>query len=172
MACIPDCRSRTFFAVFRWTDTKSRKTSNFLRFLNFQLSMSQTSASPSAPAPTVTPAINFATEWLDEHGNVCLKAVDYASQCPKGHALVAFADGGGDASAQRVMCRVCHVITEREHTSQWRACSVTGCCSGYAVCQRCASALQEPPAAAAGGGDFPLLVCAADHVCESCGWLS
>ena len=117
-------------------------------------------SSPAAP----TPAINFATEWLDEHGNVCLKAVDYASQCPKGHALVAFADGGGDASAQRVMCRVCHVITEREHTSQWRACSVTGCCSGYAVCQRCASALQQPPAAAAGGGDFPLLVCVAKHV--------
>ena len=134
--------------------------------------MSQPSASPSTP--TVAPSINFATEWLDEHGNVCLKAVDYASQCPKGHALVAFADGGGDASAQRVMCRVCHVITEREHASQWRACSVTGCCSGYAVCERCASALQQPPAAAAGGDDFPLLVCVAKHVtvCVRRRWLS
>jgi len=55
-----------------------------------------------------SPAVNVATEWLDELGCVCPKAVDYASQCPKGHALVPFAGGGCGAAAQRVMCRICH----------------------------------------------------------------
>ena len=38
-----------------------------------------------------SPAVNVATEWLDELGCVCPKAVDYASQCPKGHSLAPFA---------------------------------------------------------------------------------
>jgi hypothetical protein len=128
---------------------------------------------PAAPALPPPPAINFATEWQDEHGCVCPKAVDYATQCPKGHALVAFTDGGGDASAQSVMmCRVCHVITERNHASQWRVCSVAGCCSEYSVCQCCASALQQAPAAASGGDDLSLLARAFEHVYESYSWLS
>ncbi len=40
-----------------------------------------------------TPAVNVATEWLDELGCVCPKAVDYALQCPKGHLLVPFGSG-------------------------------------------------------------------------------
>jgi hypothetical protein len=82
--------------------------------------MNPPAASPLPPPPAIT----FATDWRDEHGCVCPKAVDYATQCPKGHALVAFTGRGGDASAQSVMCRVCHVITERNHASQWRVCSV------------------------------------------------
>jgi hypothetical protein len=114
-------------------------------------------AAPSSAPPL--PAVNFATEWLDELGCVCPKAVDYASQCPKGHALAPLAGGGCGAAAQRVMCRVCHTCAEREHASQWLACSVTGCCAGYAVCNGCVRALQQAPAAAAGGHDFPSLVC-------------
>ena len=117
---------------------------------------------PAAALPSPPPALNFATEWLDELGCVCPKAVDYATQCPKGHALVAF-DGGGDAgdavaASQRVMCRVCHTLTERNLATRWLTCSVAGCCAGYAVCSGCASALQQPPAAVAGGDDFPSLV--------------
>ncbi len=117
---------------------------------------------PAAALPSPPPALNFATEWLDELGRVCPKAVNYASQCPKGHALVAFDDGGdvGDAVAasQRVMCRVCHTLAERNLAAQWLTCSVAGCCAGYAVCGVCASALQQPTAAVAGGDDFPSLV--------------
>ncbi len=95
---------------------------------------------------------------------MCPKAVDYASQCPKGHALVPFAGGGCGASEQRVTCRVCHTFTERDDASQWLACSVSGCCAGYAVCDGCVRALQQAPAAAAGGHDFPSLVCAEYNV--------
>lgn len=112
------------------------------------------SSSPASPSP----AVNFATEWLDESGCVCPKTVDYASQCPKGHALVAFTDDGGGASAPRLLCRVCHTFTERDRASQWLVCCASGCCEGYAVCGGCVSALQQPPAAAAGGDDFPSLV--------------
>ena len=130
--------------------------------------MNPPAASPLPPPPAIT----FATDWRDEHGCVCPKAVDYATQCPKGHALVAFTDRGGDASAQSVMCRVCHVITERNHASQWRVCSVAGCCSEHAVCQCCASALQQAPAAASGGDDLSLLARAFEQVHESYSWLS
>ena len=63
------------------------------------------------------PPLNFATEWLDEDGRVCPKNVDYATQCPKGHALTPL-DGGGAPQAQQasgadVMCRVCHASTPR-----------------------------------------------------------
>ncbi len=91
------------------------------------------------------PAINFAIEWLDEDGCVCPKHVDYATQCPKGHALVPF-DGNGVPHAQQasdtdVMCRVCHVSTLRQHTYDWLVCSVAGCCGGYAVCAACVAQL-------------------------------
>ena len=111
---------------------------------------------PSSAA--AAPALNFATEWLDENGCVCPKVVDYASQCPKGHPLAPLAGAGCGAAAPRVMCRVCHTFTEREHASQWLACSATGSCADYAVCDCCVSALQQAPAAAAGGHDFPSLV--------------
>jgi len=126
-------------------------------------------APAAAPPP---PVINFATEWLDECNRICPKTVDYATQCPKGHVLVPFADGGGNAPVQRLrrmfgrqggkglrlMCRICHGFTEREHARQWLVCSVAGCCAGYAVCDTCASALQQAPAAAAASHDFPSLV--------------
>ena len=66
-----------------------------------------------------SPAVNVATEWLDELGCVCPKAVDYASQCPKGHALVPFAGGSCGAAAQRVMCRICHTCAQSEQAAQW-----------------------------------------------------
>jgi hypothetical protein len=105
----------------------------------------------SAPS---SPAVNFATEWLDELGCVCPKSVDYASQCPKGHALVPFAGGGCGASAQRVMCRICHTHAESEQAALWLVCSVAGCCAGYAVCDGCVRALHQAPAAVAAGEGF------------------
>ena len=137
-----------------------------------------TAAAVAAPALTgaignptsaaVAPVVNFATEWLDELGCICPKVVDYASQCPKGHALVPFTGAGCRVSAQRVMCRVCHTLTERDDASQWLLCSVTGCCAGYAVCDCCVLALQQAPAAAAGGDDFPSLVCANQNAAFMC----
>ena len=117
-------------------------------------------------------ATNFATEWLDELGHVCPKVVDYATQCPKGHALVASADRGSDTLAQHLLCRVCHVITEREHASHWRVCGVAGCCADYAVCQCCVSALQQAPDTTVGGGDFIALVSGAEYACVSRGCLN
>ena len=97
-----------------------------------------------------SPAVNVATEWLDELGCVCPKAVDYTSQCPKGHALAPLAGGGCGAAAQRVMCRICHTCAESEHAeTQWLVCSVSGCCAGYAVCDGCVRALHQAPAAVA-----------------------
>jgi hypothetical protein len=117
-----------------------------------------TDGSAAATAPSA-PTVNFETEWLDELGCVCPKAVDYASQCPKGHTLAPLAGAGCGAAAQRVMCRICHTFTERDDALQWLVCSAEGCCAGYAVCDCCVRALQQAPAAAAGGHDFPLLVC-------------
>ena len=108
----------------------------------------------SSSAPP-TPAVNVATEWLDELGCVCPKAVDYASQCPKGHLLVPFAGGGCGTAAQRVMCRICHTCAESEQAkTQWLVCSVAGCCAGYTVCDVCASAVHQAPAAVAAGECF------------------
>ena len=115
---------------------------------------------PSSAPPT--PTVNVATEWLDELGCVCPKAVDYASQCPKGHLLVPFAGGGCGASTQRVMCRICHTCAQSEQAALWLVCSVAGCCAGYAVCDGCVSALHQAPAAVAAGEGFSSQVnCAA-----------
>ena len=103
---------------------------------------------------TLLPAVNVATEWLDELGCVCPKAVDYASQCPKGHALVPFAGGGCGAAAQRVMCRICHTCAQSEQAALWLVCSVAGCCAGYAVCDGCVRALHQAPAAVAADDGF------------------
>jgi hypothetical protein len=108
--------------------------------------------SPTSAA--AAPAINVATEWLDELGCVCPKAVDYASQCPKGHSLVPFAGGGCGAAAQRVTCRICHTHAESEQAALWLVCSVAGCCAGYAVCDGCVRALHQAPAAVAAGEGF------------------
>ena len=121
-----------------------------------------TAAVPPPAAAAAQPAINFATEWLDELGCVCPKNVDYATQCPKGHALVPF-DGSGEPPVQQpsdadVICRVCHGSTQRRHARGWLTCSVAGCCGGYAVCSDCASALHGADVAAAAGADFPLEV--------------
>jgi hypothetical protein len=119
------------------------------------------SASSSAPPP---PAINFATEWLDEDGNVCPKNVDYATQCPKGHALAPFVCSGGPqaqqpSDADDVICRVCHGSTQRQHACDWLVCSVAACCGGYAVCAACVTALGSARgAAAARPDDFCMMV--------------
>ena len=102
------------------------------------------------------PAINLATEWLDEYGDVCPKNVDYATQCPKGHALAPCAGGGGGGAD--LICRVCHGCRQREHALQWRVCSVVGCCRGYVVCDACVITLGSAPAAGAGSDDFPSVV--------------
>ena len=104
------------------------------------------------------PVINFATEWLDEHDYVCPKIVDYATQCPKGHALVHLIGGGGYATEQRLMCRICHEFAECEHASQWLICSVKGCCAGYCVCNYCISTVQQAPAIMAAGEALSTLV--------------
>jgi hypothetical protein len=122
---------------------------------------SASTSTPSKPAPFSAPpppAINQATEWLDEDGRVCPKAVDYATQCPKGHLLVPFADGGCDVSAQRLACRVCQTSAQCERASQWLVCRVVGYCAGYAVCNSCVGAVQRAPAAIAAGESFSMLV--------------
>jgi hypothetical protein len=88
--------------------------------------------------PTVS---DVATQWQDELGCICPKAVDYASQCPKGHALVTYAGGGGVASAQLFICCVCHGSTQQQQACGWLTCSVAGCCGGYAVCADCVAVL-------------------------------
>ena len=120
-------------------------------------------AMPAIAAHLGTPSIDFATEWLDEHGRVCVKNVDYATQCPKGHPLAPFSHHSSAAAhaQQRLLCRVCHESIEREHASQspgWYICSVEGCCGGYAVCGSCVSALSGVRAAAAASDDVPVLV--------------
>jgi hypothetical protein len=126
---------------------------------------------PSSAPPT--PAVNVATEWLDELGCVCPKAVDYTSQCPKGHALIPFAvfsvaarvtqmcHAGGICGAfeQDIsishMCRICHTHAESEQAkTQWMVCSEPGCCAGYAVCDGCISELHQAPVAVAAGEGF------------------
>jgi hypothetical protein len=104
-----------------------------------------------------TPTFNPSTEWLDEHGRICPKAVDYASQCPKGHALVAFTVGGS-ASVQRVVCRVCHSFTVHERASQWLTCNVSACCGSYAVCNPCVRSLPQTPSAVSESEGFSFSV--------------
>jgi hypothetical protein len=110
------------------------------------------------PNPPQSRTIDFSTEWLDEHGCLCPKAVSYTSQCPKGHALVPFAGADCAALSQLLMCRVCHSCAKLEHALQWMVCSVTGCCAGYAVCDCCLCALEQAPAAVAAGEKFCTLV--------------
>jgi hypothetical protein len=112
----------------------------------------------------VIPPLNFATEWLDEDGRVCPKNVDYATQCPKGHALTPL-DGGGAPQAQQasgadVMCRVCHASTPRQHACEWLVCGVVGCCGGYAVCAACVVSLRcsHKKSVAASADDFCMMV--------------
>ncbi len=100
------------------------------------------------------PAINLATEWLDEYGDVCPKNVDYATQCPKGHALILCA--GSDSAI--LICRVCHRCMQREQPLQWLVCGLAGSCEGYAVCDDCVNALGRAPAAEAEGDDVSMLV--------------
>jgi hypothetical protein len=118
----------------------------------------------STPSPPPPPSINFATDWLDEHGDVCPKNVDYATQCPKGHALAPFVCSGGPqaqqpSDADDVICRVCHGSTQRQHACDWLVCSVAACCGGYAVCVACVTALGSARgAAAARPDDFCMMV--------------
>jgi hypothetical protein len=133
-------------------------------------------AMPAIAAQLATPSIDFATEWLDEHGRVCVKDVDYATQCPKGHPLAPFPQDSSSAAAhlqRRLMCRVCHESLECEHVSQspqsqWRICSVMGCCGGYAVCGSCVNALSGVIAAPAASNDVPVMVSFQHTRCRNC----
>ena len=111
------------------------------------------------------PAINLATDWLDELGCVCPKNVDYATQCPKGHALAPL-DASGEPPAKQpsdreIICRACHGSTKRQLVCGWLTCSVAGCCAGYAVCAACVIALGcVPKSAAASTDNFCMMVMA------------
>jgi hypothetical protein len=76
---------------------------------------------------------------------VCPKNVDYATQCPKGHALVPFDDSGEPPAQQPsdadVICRVCHGTIQRQHARGWLTCSVAACCGGYIACTHCVIAI-------------------------------
>ena len=137
-------------------------------------------AVPTPAAAAAQPAINFATEWLDELGRVCPKNVDYATQCPKGHALAPF-DGSGEPPAQQpsdadVICRVCHGSTQRGHARGWLTCSVAGCCGGYAVCAACVTILGSPLQRATASTDsfcmmvtlFAHAAILRHHICSGC----
>jgi hypothetical protein len=111
------------------------------------------SSSSSSPTP---PAINFATEWLDEDGLLRAKNVDYATQCPKGHALAPFLCSSNPQAQQandHLICRVCHGSTQQQHSRDWLVCSVAACCGGYAVCAACVIELACPRSAAAARPD-------------------
>ena len=72
------------------------------------------------------PRVDQSAQWLDEHGWVCSKAIDYGATCPKSHDLVPI-DGG---SMQSGMCSACD---ESEAADVWPCC---GGCS-YRVCGAC-----------------------------------
>ena len=121
------------------------------------------SSAPSNLSLSSAPAINFATEWLDDDGCVCPKNVDYASHCPKGHTLVPLVGSGGSQAQPPgdadLICRVCHGSTQRQHACDWLVCSVAACCGGYAVCAACVTALGSAHrAAAARPDDFCMMV--------------
>ena len=109
-------------------------------------------ASPAAPPPTPAPAINFATQWVCERGLVWPKAVDYMTQCPKGHTLTACA-----------CLPRCHVCGDDAQDDGGMSCT-QGCTSG--VCATCLTTLKQRPAPAAGGGggDFPSLGVSAEFL--------
>ncbi len=123
-----------------------------------------TPSNPNLYPSSAQPHFNFATEWLDEDGRVCCKNVDYATQCPKGHALAPFVCSGGPqapqpSDADDVICRVCHCSTQRQHACDWLVCSVAACCGGYAVCAGCVIELGGAvSAAAAKPDDFCMMV--------------
>ena len=110
------------------------------------------SSAPSNLSLSSAPAINFATEWLDDDGCVCPKNVDYASHCPKGHTLVPLVGSGGSQAQPPgdadLICRVCHGSTQRQHACDWLACSVAACCGGYTVCAPCVIVLGSVRSAA------------------------
>jgi hypothetical protein len=109
---------------------------------------------PSAapPAAAAAPAINFATQWVCERGLVWPKAVDYMTQCPKGHTLTACA-----------CLPRCHVCGDDVQDDGGMSCT-QGCT--YGVCATCLTTLKQRPAPAAGGGggDFPSLGVSAEFL--------
>ena len=101
------------------------------------------------------------TQWADEDGRVWPKAVDFARQCAKGHALTPLADCGGAGCGLQLMCRMCHSLCASgcDAASNWLMCSaVVGCCGGYAVCDACARAPKAAAAASASLDTCPTLV--------------
>ena len=105
-------------------------------------------AASTAPAPAPAPAapvLNFATEWVCERGLIWPKAVDYITQCPKGHML--------KACSALPRCHVCGEVGRGGGAS-----CVQGCI--YGVCSACLAAVRQPHAAVAsvhGGSGFPSL---------------
>jgi hypothetical protein len=78
------------------------------------------------PVAWSRPRIDQSAQWLDEHGWVCSKAIDYGATCPKSHDLVPM-DG---FSQQSGLCSACG---ESEVADVWSCC---GGCS-YRVCGAC-----------------------------------
>jgi hypothetical protein len=90
------------------------------------------------------PVYNFATHWLDEHGNVCPKDVEFSRQCPKGHPLVELANDTFDFNCHQLQCRLCHATcpANSRDAPKWKVCQHShACCSGYAVCNGCGDSL-------------------------------
>jgi hypothetical protein len=92
--------------------------------------------------PVKTPTFNQKHEWVDEHGCVCPKYVDFTHECSKGHRLVPFGKNlPADPAVNRLFCRICHslrsCVDEDDHASHWVVCPIYNCCGGYAVCGDC-----------------------------------
>jgi hypothetical protein len=103
--------------------------------------------------PAVPASHNFASQWVDEDGLVFPKNVDFARECPKGHALADFGSCAWGGGIRQLMCRICHTTCQidSDYAAGWKACSTNGnCCFGYAVCGSCANAPHVATAASAG----------------------
>jgi len=91
---------------------------------------------------TKPPTDFWKTSWWDEDGFTRPKLVDYAKQCPKGHAL---APRPPDLPLEPIYCRVCHA--DGQQALRWYMCrDDVSCCRKYAVCQACVDHLSSAPA--------------------------
>jgi hypothetical protein len=143
---------RQLTGLFNGSAVVQSKVSELIRTMTLDRTLNRNLHPPDPPA------INLATEWLDEDGRVCPKNINHATQCPKGHTLEPLGSGG-PASGANVMCRICHASTPRQRASEWLVCSVAGCCGGYAVCAACVVVLGcSQKAAAASTDDFCMMV--------------
>jgi hypothetical protein len=83
---------------------------------NVKRSQPQTAIPSPSKSSTPPPAVNFATEWLDEDGRVCPKNVDYATQCSNGHHLMPL--GGGSSADLRFPSNYTENVSDQHPTSK------------------------------------------------------